>query len=460
MQLKSKILILGAIITLLALTAIQGYLIYNTYELKKSAFTIDARNAIAVIYGQKQVDSLMWDYRNDFLKQLESYKKGQITKPQVLENLKEKVEPINVLFNDFYNEEIKKNNLKADIKCKIIVTQIQIVDSLGLKTDFVQKDNNIFLLGENFDSTEAILINNSTWQQDHDFINEGNPDAFGLNFKTSIYMNILNWKQNVLKVMAGLLFISVLLFIFVLSLLYYSIYNLLKQKKLAEIKTDFINNITHELKTPLSTLAIATKTLTNRFAQDDKAIAEDTIKTINRQNRRLQNIVDEFLSNSVSSEDIKLNEEEFFPYNFLNNLVEDFKMSSATDIEFIKNIEKNEVSILADKFYLGTALLNILNNAVKYGGKKIEFTYIFDKESRLHIIYIKDNGIGMSSKYKKQIFEKFYRISEKDRHNYKGLGLGLYYSNQIIKVHKGELSVKSKIKEGSTFIIKIPTQQP
>ncbi|MBG44110.1 MAG: two-component sensor histidine kinase [Aequorivita sp.] len=450
MQLKFKGLVAISIITLIALIGIQGYLIYNTYELKKKTYTIDARNAIAKVYNTKELDSIMWLYRTDFLENLVAYEKGNLEGEDLLLKLREKTQEINPEFLKLFNDGLSKDNY--NLKIKKVLTSITLTDSLGNKNEIYSTDetnDTIILLGENFAPSDGLLINNSTWQDDQTPIK--------LNFQSSIYMNISDWSNIMLKELSGLLILSSLLFLFVVSLLYYSIQNLMKQKRLAEIKTDFINNITHELKTPLSTLALATKTLTSEHANGNKEIADGAVKIIERQNTRLQKLIDQVLQSSLGYKQIQLSKEDFNGSVFLNEMLDDYMLSIVSpDITLNRNIESTGLPIHADKFYLSTAIINLLNNAIKYGGTKLTVDYGVDKLDSTHYISVKDNGIGISPKYQKFIFEKFYRVSEKDTHNYKGLGLGLYYTKQIINAHGGNISVKSEANKGSVFTIKIP----
>ncbi|WP_410005238.1 sensor histidine kinase [Aequorivita nionensis] len=459
MQLKFKGLVAISIFTLIALIGIQGYLIYNTYELKKKTFSIDARMAISKVYYTKEVDSIMWLYRNDFFTQLEALKKGEISKKDALQRLKQKTEEINPGFLAVYKKGMEAEMPGVDIQFKKSVSSISVSDSLG-NTDTLYKEDDpdkIMLLGENFDSQNAALITYSNWQEDHDFVNNGNPDFFKLNFKTSIFMNVLNWNSVLTKELSVLFVASCLLFLFVVGLLYYSIQNLMKQKRVAEIKTDFINNITHELKTPLSTLSLATKTLTSEHANGNKEIADGAVQIIDRQNTRLQKLIDQVLQSSLGYQEIQLSKETFNGSIFMNELLDDYLLSvNSSEIKLHRNIDSTGIALEADKFYLSTAIINLLNNAIKYGGTELTVSYGIDKADSTHYISIKDNGIGISPKYQRFIFEKFYRVSEKDTHNYKGLGLGLYYTKQIIKAHRGSISVESEANKGSIFTIKIP----
>ncbi|RDK85186.1 sensor histidine kinase [Marinirhabdus gelatinilytica] len=455
---KFKILIAISIFTLLSLVGIQGYLIYNTYELKQKTITIDARNAIARIYTSPKVDSIAWRYRNDFLTNLEAYRNNQIDNGELLKRLEEKSTEINPGFIEIFNKGLKKYDADFDIKIKKIVTSITVTDSLGSTETLYpeSRTDTIVLLGENFNSNEALLINNSSWKKDHDVTTPNGIETVDLDFKSSIYMNISNWNSLLIRELSVLLILSTLLFLFVVGLLYYSIQNLLKQKRVAEIKTDFINNITHELKTPLSTLSLATKTLTSEYAKGNKEVANEAIAVVERQNTRLQKLIDQVLKSSLGYKEIQLNKEECNATTFLNDLLDDYGHTLSEDVSILRDIENTGVLLVADTFYIGTAIINLLNNAVKYGGTHLQVTYSLDTELNSHTISVMDNGIGIAPKYQKYIFGKFYRVGEKDTHNYKGLGLGLYYTDQIIKAHNGTIEVYSNEGEGTTFTIKIP----
>ena len=455
---KFKLLIVLSVLTLLSLVGIQGYLIYNSYELKQKTITIDARNAIAKIYNTPAVDSISWLYRNEFLKELEAYKNNQRTKKEVLAALQKKSSEINAGFLNNFNEGLQQFGDDFNIQFKKIVTSITLTDSLGaVETIYPEKSiDTIVLLGENFNQKNGLLINNSTWQKDHEILKPGGIETISLNFKSSIFMNITNWNSLIIRELSVLLILSTVLFVFVVGLLYYSIQNLLQQKKLAEIKTDFINNITHELKTPLSTLSLATNTFSSEYENGNKEMATEAVEIIERQNTRLQKLIDQVLKSSLGYKEIQLNEEAFNTTIFLIDLLDDYNLTILDGVRITRSIENTGVPMIGDEFYISTAIINILNNAIKYGGTQLHVSYTIDTENNAHTIAITDNGIGISAKYQKYIFEKFYRVSEKDTHNYKGLGLGLYYTNQIIKAHNGTIHVESEIGKGATFIIKIP----
>jgi two-component system phosphate regulon sensor histidine kinase PhoR len=456
MKIKSKLLIVGAILALIALTTMQGYLIFNTYDLRKKSYAVESRTKIGSIVKTPYVDSLSWNYRMEFVEKIPEYKNGIITKDSLLNSLEKFSSLKNDTFLDYFKKGAEYYNLDDNIQFKKIATSIQLSEN-GETEDLLidGKDEPIFLLGTNFPTDEGLIINAWNWTFDKDYTNTLNQEStVDIKYRATIYMKILNWDTIIFKRLLLLFFVAFLLFLFIILLVTYSIRNLLKLKRISDIKTDFINNITHELKTPLATLSIATKTLTNKFAKDNKDIAKDSIDTINRQNKRLQNLIDQVVDNSVGYNDINLNIEQVNLSSFLKDLSEDYALTLPKHIQFIKSISDVSEEVSVDQFYFSTAIVNILNNAVKFEGSVIKITYQI--ENFEHIISISDNGIGISKKNKTLIFGKFFRVSEKNTHNFKGLGLGLYYCKQIINAHKGTLDVKSRKNEGSTFFIKLP----
>ena len=227
---------------------------------------------------------------------------------------------------------------------------------------------------------------------------------------------------------------------------------MIKQKRLSDIKTDFINNITHELKTPLATLSVATKAVEKPEVQHNQAALGNVIQTISRQNLRLQKLIDQVLDQSVGDHELRLNRVPVNASQFIHIIVQDFRLSNP-DHNITTEIPSENVEVAVDKFHFTTALLNLLENAVKYGSQTIAINAHAEKE---HLkIQIRDDGMGIDKKHLPFIFEKFYRAEHADIHNSKGLGLGLYYVDQIVKAHHGTISVQSNKGVGTTIEINL-----
>lgn len=244
----------------------------------------------------------------------------------------------------------------------------------------------------------------------------------------------------------------------IISFFVYILYVILKQKKLSEIKTDFINNMTHEFKTPISTISLSADTLLKPGIEEKPERIARYAKIIKDEGLRLRNHVDKILEIAVLDAESP---------NFKNELV-DMHAIIAKEAEIIRvkieerngafhtELNATETKIKGDSDHLGNIIFNLLGNAIKYTEGKPEIVIKTENKDKNIIISVTDNGIGIPKKYKKFIFKKFYRVSTGNVHNVKGFGLGLYYVNKIVKSHKGNIRVESEPGKGSTFLISFP----
>jgi len=278
--------------------------------------------------------------------------------------------------------------------------------------------------------------------------------SYKLLTEDTLYVSVKNWELIILKRMALIFVFAIVSMLILISLFVIALKALITQKKVNDIKTDFINNITHELKTPLTTLSVSTKILEKKEIKNDENAFNSVLSTINRQNIRLQHLIDQVMTNSLGYEEIELQKEKVKVNSFLTTIVDDFKIANpkaSVSVQF----DTAEFSLLLDKFHLTTAINNVLENAVKYGCTQISIATSL-KNNQLKIS-IQDNGIGISKEKHTLLFDKFYRVENGNIHNTKGLGLGLYYVDQIIKAHKGSIKVISALGKGATFTISIPS---
>lgn len=480
MNKKIKTLIIASILVLIFFGLIQAYLINNTYQIKKDGFINETRKSISRMDDYSPVlDSVNDVWQDYFITLLESYNDNvgrvdtlsfgdkKLKQEELISKLLLKTDSINEGYKQLYSRELAKKNLDLDLKFQKRVKRIIIKDSLYEDTIFDDTGEEMFhLIGDEFSLEEGHKVSSSLWITQNDYVvGEGeNKEGrhFDIEFVTQDYMNIDGWKKIVILRMIGVFVMAFLLLLFVFGLLYYSIKNLIKQKKITDVKTDFINNITHELKTPLATMGLATKMLRKEEVLENSAMIHSTIGTIERQNKRLQKLIDQVMDNSMGYQEIELKKEPVLIEEFLNSILDDFLLSvKEKDVVLTRKIKIVSQNISLDKFYITTAVLNLLENAVKYNEKEhilIDFEAKILDGNQLQII-VNDNGIGISAEEQKNLFEKFYRVDNKDIHNVKGLGLGLYYTNQIIKAHHGVLKVKSKQGKGATFTFEIPVNK-
>ncbi|MEM6719490.1 MAG: HAMP domain-containing sensor histidine kinase [Bacteroidota bacterium] len=463
MKNKITILIIGSIATLIALSAIQTYLVENTYQLKKSAFIKETDDAISDIDNHPELDSLVDVLGQDLQLHLTDYKNERISKAEVIRKLQLKSDSINKFYMKRYKKELEAINLGYEIRYQRQITSIVTFDAEENDTIFPYGDEKYAkILGDTFDKDEALsVIKTSRTYTEFEYVARENDNVLSKSLDLELKMRdvilIVDWKSIVFRRMGTLLVFSVLLFLFVVGLLYYSIKNLIKQKKVTEIKTDFINNITHELKTPLATLSVASKSLKNKEIRNSAEAFDHTLNIVDRQNTRLQKLIDQVLTNSLSANDIVLSKDSVIDNAYFKDLIADFQLSTQQrDLTIINNVCMEEVLLRIDTFHFTTAILNILENAVKYGNDQTEISIETALKGNEYSIQITDNGVGIAAADQTQIFEKFYRVSHGNVHNVKGLGLGLYYTSQIVNAHEGSISVKSELEKGTTFTILIP----
>ncbi|WP_271766859.1 sensor histidine kinase [Aquimarina algiphila] len=460
---KINILIVTSILALLALSGIQGYLIFNTYQLKKDVFIKETKKSVSSFDNTKEMDSISELWYNELTKNLTEYKKNNLLKNETIKHFKPFTDSLNDLFKEYYNQEMKKVNLSYELKYKKTIKSIVIHDDNVLDTIFSAEDgDNYFLFGEDFPDEEGTVISKARWFTEHDYEDDSKEEVLqtklDVEIRTEDTINIIGWKRIVLGQMSSLFLISILLFLFVVILLFYSIKTVIQQKKIADVRNDFINNITHELKTPLATLGIASKSLRNKETQNSPQIFANALDILDRQNTRLQKLIDQVMNNTLGSEDIILKKENFLDNKYFNEILEDFKLSVGNkEVEINSKIEYRDVFLNIDRFLFTTAVFNILENAVKYGKEKVKITMRTELKNNSYEISIQDNGVGIPEKEYTKVFEKFYRVATGNVHDVKGLGLGLFYTNQIIKAHQGKIDIESKTDEGTKFIITIPT---
>ncbi len=463
MKSKFSILILISALALVALCSIQAYLINNTYQLKKAAFLENADRAVSELSNERELDSIYDQLiEEDLENHLVDYLNDRITKRQAIDRFFRTADELNTLFLPRYKELLKEINLEYDLKFNYQLESIVLINYPYRDTIFKRtKDKRSRMFGEPFLEGEARVINSSRTYDTNEYIrtedDEITTSSYDFEVRSRELIQVPNWKTIVLKQMGVLIVGSIVLFIFVIGLLYYSIKNLITQKKIAEVKTDFINNVTHELKTPLATLGIATKSLRNEAILANPDAFRNTLGIVERQNTRLQKLIDQVLTNSLSAEELQLHKEQVSDTTFFNELLFDFKTATQHgSLEVINAVYEPEVLLRVDRFHLTTALLNILENAVKYGNETVKIKVETVLKNNLYVIRISDNGIGITEKDQKAIFDKFYRAGNVNVHNVKGLGLGLYFTHQIITAHGGTIDINSAEGKGTTFTIKLP----
>lgn len=250
---------------------------------------------------------------------------------------------------------------------------------------------------------------------------------------------------------------SVLFVFILLGSFAFVIISLNKQKKLSEIKNDFINNLTHELKTPLASISLSTSLL-KKQSVSNKGLKY--LDIISKESDRLEGQIDKVLQiGQIDSGNFNLEKSKINIYNIIRKVVSSFEpLVKERDGQINLNFESDNHYLLADEVHLTNIIYNLIDNAFKYSNQKPEITIGVRESDDGLVITIRDNGIGMEREEQQLVFDKFYRAQTGDVHNIKGFGLGLSYVKNIIEAHKGKIKLKSKPDWGSEFQLYLPTK--
>ena len=231
-----------------------------------------------------------------------------------------------------------------------------------------------------------------------------------------------------------------------------------RQKKLLAIKNDFINNLTHELKTPVFSISLLTKVFEERLKQKETDKLENYLNLLEIENQKLKGHIDKVLElASLENGKYSLQKEVCDFHEIINEAVSTFslKIESAQG-QLSKNFQSVKSQLLVDRDHFKNVIQNLLDNAIKYSKEQPSIAISTQSTSDKLSIAISDKGIGIAPEHHKQLFEKFYRVTTGNLHTIKGFGLGLSYVKYIVEAHGGSIRVQSKQHEGATFIMEFP----
>lgn len=259
-------------------------------------------------------------------------------------------------------------------------------------------------------------------------------------------------QMNIMTIVSGI-FILV-----IISSFTYTIITIIRQKQLSLMKNDFINNMTHELKTPISTISLACQALRDKDVQKSENLYQNYINVINEENDRLGLMTQRVLQTAqLEKGKLHLNKSGFNLHDVIEDAMRKIDLQLRSRHGSIEKHLKAEFSFLeADKFHLTNVIFNLLDNAIKYSDDFPKITIFTENVNNGILIHVEDNGIGISKINQKKIFDNLYRISTGNVHNVKGFGLGLSYVKAIAELHGGYVKLQSELKKGSTFSVFIP----
>ncbi|WP_296313866.1 sensor histidine kinase [Winogradskyella sp. UBA3174] len=375
--------------------------------------SIKPKQRLVEISSMSKIDKQTYEESfKDLLKRVPIYKR--VTKQQV-ETLLER--------------ELKGEGIDLDFEFSIYDTDL----ATTVQTVNFQK---------NPESTTGVLV----------FLDNNNESSY------SLYVDFPNRKKYLLSSILWMVVLSIVFTGIIIVAYSSAIYQLIKQRQISQIKTDFINNMTHEFKTPIATINLALDSIKNPKIIGDQEKVMRYLRMIKEENKRMHAQVENVLRISkLEKNELNISKESLE----LHDIIED----AMTHVELIVEDRQGELkchldadksSILANETHFTNVIVNVLDNAIKYSDDKPKIDIYTENVGNSIIVKIVDHGNGMSKQVVKRVFEKFYREHTGNVHNVKGHGLGLAYVKRIIDDHQGHISVESEKGKGSTFIIKMP----
>ncbi|MDC3220547.1 HAMP domain-containing histidine kinase [Flavobacteriales bacterium] len=496
-------LIIGVITTaLLGLVGIQFYWIKNAVELKEQEFQQSIARILMTVSSRVE--------RNEAISFIESHRlSGTLLNNRMSYNLNQQSQIDTV--DDFGNRVII--DINNQVTPKKSHQSIQIIDENGhplaqsnnfidyfkqvrinsrenvfkqVLIDFLQKNPNPNVL-ERLDLDKiqhnlSVLLSESgidavfhfgiiSPNKNLVFIPEDIPQSKLINspYQVRLFPNDYSNNPNYLSVyfprhrgyllssMSGIMFVSLIFIIAICWTFWYSIKTIYSQKKVAVVKNDFINNMTHELKTPISTISLACQMLGDPSFEKSQKNRGHYIKMIADENLRLSTLVERVLQSAVLDKgSFKIKKEELSINSLLNQAIDSSQVkANANGGRIIAQLEADMDEYAVDKVHMTNVFYNLLDNAIKYSKYEPEVVVYTKNQGNDLIIGVMDNGIGINSTDQTKIFDKLYRVPTGNLHDVKGFGLGLSYVKAILDKHQAKIKVDSKLGKGTTFEVKL-----
>lgn len=442
------------------LQELEQFFAYLTPEVASKLFTPDE---MAILLEEKE-------RQLDYLSEIDANSRSN---PLVIEAEPEIVSQINITYDAY--EKIRKANMKIDFLNQaweeMAVGQKAIIDRLDTTQVREMFKNQLNERGIKETFELAVLNNKDQFLplghvEDSLILKEQGVtaklfpnDIIGRNNYLSVYFPNKNYhvfRSVWLPIVSSAIFFAIILFCFI-----YAIKVIIRQKALSDTKNDFINNMTHEFKTPLATVSLAVEALQDPDLLSQSKFRNRYLGIIKDENKRLVAQVENVLqAAALDKKDFKLKIEPINIKQLLEESIDHISLQLEQkngSITFIDNLSNPMVE--GDVFHLTHIINNLLDNANKYSPEKPKITLEVKDDSDFINLTVKDEGIGMSKEAQRKIFDKFYRVPTGNVHDVKGFGLGLSYVKTMIEAHHGTISVQSDTGKGSTFTINLPKKQ-
>ena len=459
MKKKNTVLLLG-IISILILISVQVFIAGGIWKQKDEMFalnyTLRAQEALTFInrripsYGFDTVRFILNKYSDQAVKEIKAVKTREDLESKKKEILDSYIKVLNQEqdLSDLLSAYFERRGWEKKFNISIIIHNLELIGN----------DTTIIYRSEDFNNRELqerigktplseiskskIMVNGFSWEDNN----------YRLFFE---YYIDFSDKRKLLLRETSLSFSLSIFSILVMVIIFIVTYrNLREEQRLSDLKTDFINNMTHELKTPLSTITVAGKTLEMEQIMKDEGKILETARLIGKQSIHLNQLINMILEISMwERTEFELDKKSVDIEEVMNDIIDSFRSGCGNCAVIERKYGFNGETVDIDVVYFTTMINNLLSNAVKYSERDPEIKVEGFTADNNITISVADNGIGISKADQKHIFDKFYRASTGNIHKFKGLGLGLYYVKRIAQAHGGDVSVSSKPGKGSTFTI-------
>lgn len=452
-------------IALLGIVSIQAYWVNYSVQLNQAKFDQAVRSALSSIVKGIERESIQSFQSMDkkTLKNLEKYglqddfnNKQRIRELNNVRNLLGIIDLNEIIDARFIDKLVNSElgNRGIDIEYHYGIYSVKhdafiIIDGVNQYVAPAESESAVSKI--NLGNYDVLF---KAYYQANIFLSNYGPKAiFKLHFPNR---EAVGWNESWLLLIGSVVFILLILVVFT-----YTLVTILRQKKLSEMKNDFINNMTHEFKTPIATISLATDSLVSERIQNHPEKVEHFAKIIKLENFRMLKQVEKVLQMAiVDKRDFSLTFTEFDLHEVIRQAVENQSLKVEKRKGSIQATLAAEKSIIeADETHISNIIHNLLDNAEKYSDQKPVIQVKTDSLENEIKITIEDNGVGMTPEEQQHIFDKFYRVRTGNIHDVKGFGLGLSYVKAVITAHHGDIAVKSKKDKGTMFIIKLTYRQ-
>jgi signal transduction histidine kinase len=447
---KRQLLLLVSLAALIIFLAVQAYMIQSIWKQKEEILLMRykslSREALSLLLAKKKqngfekgmeiTDKFAYYLISEELPKLDTKDDSASLSRLALKEISSILSK-NEMLTPFFKSYIKKYGYDNNVASSLAISKLELLTPEG----------NLTLFDTNYAKPAKNLIVVNTFTEEH--------NNFYIEFH---YLIDLTHKNEMVFKEAFFTFVliigSILIVFFVFGLTWR---NLMEERRLSELKSDFINNMTHELKTPLATITVAGRTLEKDQVMNDRDKVLETAQMIGKQSVHLNQLINTILEVSfLERTEFELEKSKVLLDELIHQIVASFLTSCDGCAVINENYNTNGITVSVDIVYFTTLINNLLANAVKYCDKDPVISLTTSEDDGNFEVKVTDNGVGISREHLDHVFEKFYRVPHGNIHNNKGLGLGLYYVKRIATAHGGDVHISSKPGQGTTFRIRIP----